>query len=339
MKDRNNGESVRQARILAKKTARAGAMSHQQALDQVAREKGHANWSAFLRSERPDDSGRSVGDPPKPKGATIMQVVETGILERAASDAKVFPRWSIRLIPAIAAVIYATLGTVLADWGDRSVVIGIVAGLIVLVLGLLADGGGRSIAIRTHLHRTGVFVGMPAMIIGAAILVVMTSRHGFGILLPENRDAMTEAGGAVLGIGSVIRAVGMYGHRAMVLAAPETVRPASEGPTYFDATPARASRRAAKASMIAVATFFAIMLVAVGFMMRELYDLTVTGAMDPDRMSTAITVATAAGFLALLVSPILDLARARPAMIVQDAHTRAARARRFLGIGQRGTRS
>lgn len=339
MKDRNESESVRQARILAKKTARAGSMSHQQALDQVARDRGHANWSAFLKAERPEESERPAESAPAPKRATTVQTVETRILESAANDVKVFPRWLVGLMPAIGATIYATLGTVFADWGNQSIVISLVPGLIVLALGMIAGDGRWWISIRTHLHRTGVFVGLPAIMFGSAILLVVILQHGLDVLLPGSRTAMTDVGGSMIGVGSFIRAIGMYGHRAMVLAAPETVRPDPEGPRFVEATPAVMSGSSAKVAMIAIGTFFAIMVVAVGFMMKELYDLTVTGAMDSGDMFTSVMVATAAGFLALLVSPVLDLAKPGRAMVIQDDRTRAARARRFLGIGRRGARS
>lgn len=335
MKDRNESESVRQARILAKRTARAGTMSHQQALDHVAREAGHQNWSAFLASERSDAPdpvpvkscrGRSTN-------ADLMPAMETSILESAALDRKTLPRWMTGSMPALGTFGWVLIGTSFGDWQEYGMLAAVICTLVVIAAGALASDGSRSIVARRTIRTYGSGIGIPVMLLGFATTILMVLLHGLpAMLYTKAAWSGPWIAATLVAVGAILHGTAKGVHAAMVLKAPGTVKPEREGPTYVEATPAVASPLVGSVSRGIVGICAAVVVVALVALVKSIVDLVRLGDLDLGLMGTSITVAMVACFVAFFASAGIDLAKPGRAMVIQDDHTRAARARRFLGI-------
>jgi len=324
---------LRRARMDAKKMARQGEMTHQQALDHVARESGHANWSDMLRMERPDGnpdetSVRRTGRPRK----YAMDVLETEILEQAASRKRFTPWMPIPLAnPLSAAGNVMVFTTIVAGLG--SFMLAAIALMAVAVASLAAQQSATGlIDLRRFIRLWMVPASMLAWIVGGIMMVIAFSKYGATALggdWPMRGPAPWAVG--VYSLGALSYYVSTRSHRAMTLAAPDTVKPSRMPDRRIPASGPVASPAVAWTFRIVTYSALGISILGLAGVIWAMIAMFVQRDLDMDLVGVSVSMVIGGGITAALASLGIDLHKPSKGFVIEDSSRRAARARRFLG--------
>jgi hypothetical protein len=334
-KDTDTG-SVREARMAAKKLVRKGETTHQQALDIVAREKGHRNWSAFLRSEAGmPEAARPSQQAGSRSRRRAVDVAETTILEDAASTRRRTPWMPLWMLPPASAFMNVTLYSV-AILGGAGLVMGIVAASLVVVA-TIAGGISRDGQIRARQAlRTWVTpVALGTWMIGMALVVAALLRHGLfrgaadGLIDASSPSAM------VYGSGLVAYYASTRAHRAMTLTNPESVRPQRLPDREIPASEAILPAKAGIAIRTGAYVGLGLAFLGLGGVTWAIVDMFIQHGLDMDLAEKSFGMIMAGVLVATVFAFGVDLDRPSRAFQVEDESRRAARAKRFLMAGRR----
>lgn len=338
-KDLDTG-SVREARMEAKKLARKGAHTHQQALDQIARDRGHRNWSAFLSSEGQGGIRGAPATERKPRVATsrdLEEETETRYLEDAVDLREDWPRWPVRLLTSLGGAWWLLM---LLLWIPMPVATGtafVVYFALTLGAGTIAGHTGDGLLeIRRRISTAGTIVGIASLVAAAGLyawgLLYYGHHHVLGAAF--SHPLFNHAGIAyVVGVTTLITSHRM--HRAMAVAVPGSVRPTSRENLVIEESEPMKRPRLVKA--LAIALFGGTGLAGLGAagMIGLAGVLLVTHEMHMTAFGVAIGVLFAGVAIAMAaVMGVLYLgsSHARP---MQAARHRASRARRLLQAGRK----
>lgn len=329
-KDTDTG-SMREARMAAKKLVRKGETTYQQALDMVAREQGHRNWSAFVRSERGDDTAerpartRSVGR------RREIDEVETLILEDAATNRKVtpwMPVWAMAPGSAFLGIVMFS-----AVFAPLSMIFALAAALIVAVAGAAARRSGDGLVDIRHAIRKWVTPLSSIVWVIGALLVVGTIALGVtGTLTgPGLLEGTWPVYVYVSGVTGYY--VSTRSHRAMTLACPESVRPERMPDLTIAATEAIISKRTG--AVVRMTTYLALGLSFTGLagMAYAIIDMFIHKGVDMQIVGWSFGLVMTGVLIAMVLAPGMGLDQGTREIRVEDASRRAARARRFLRAG------
>lgn len=332
-KDEETG-IVRQARIDAKKMARQGELTHQQALDQVARDRGHANWSGLLRSERPQDAGgedsvRKAGNPRK----RSMDVLETEILEQAASRKRFTPWMPIPLSDPLSAggnvMVFTMMISGFGSFALSAIALGVVA-----CASLAAHQSGTGlIDLRRFVRLWVVPASMMTWIAGGVMMVLALSKYGTATLGGDWPIAMGPAPWAttIYSIGVLGYYASTRSHNAMTLAAPATVKPSRMPDRYVPASGPIASPAVAWTFRFAAYTALGVSILGLVGVIWAMIAMFIQRDLDMHLVTVSVSMVIGGGITAALASLGSDLHKPSKGFVIEDSSRRAARARRFLG--------
>lgn len=339
MKKTNDSAAVHEARIAAKRMARAGGITHQQALDQVARDEGHRNWSSFLAEQNANGSEKGSDPTTRSRDCDHVTAIETRILEDAAQTRRSrHPRYW-KVMPAIDTLLYVSVATSMTRWVWAGFAIALACAVIVYAAQSIRLPEDRSIPVRRRIRSYGHRIGWPMVLIGLALAAWMLATRGMdGLLFSKGGYDLQRIAAAFFGLGIAITSTCSGVHAAMVRSAPETVRPRMTGDVSVPATPATLPTWVGKASKgIIGACVVAVGAGAIG-LVKGLTDIALLKDTGHHLMGTSMIVMAAACLIAMIAAMGLEMAKPGRAMTIRDDHSRAARAKRFLSIGEnRGT--
>jgi len=338
-KDLDTG-SVREARMEAKKLARKGVHTHQQALDHVARDRGHRNWSAFLSSEGQGGVRGGSPEPRKPRVATdrdLQEEAETRYLEDAADLRQDMPSWSPRLASALGGAWWLFL--LLMFTSNVTQGLAAFASYFVLTLGAAAAAGRSGdglLQVRRRISSVGTVLGIAALVLAAGL-------YAYGLLYYGHHHVLgTAFSHPLFDHGSLAYVVGLTTlitshrmHRAMTVAVPDSVRPASREDLVVEESEPVDRPRLAKA--LALALFGGTGLAGLGTagMIGLAGVLLVTHEMHMTAFGVAIGVLFAGLAIAMPAMMWLLYLGSSGTRPMQAARHRAARARRLLQAGRK----
>lgn len=338
-KDLDTG-SVRQARMEAKKLARKGAHTHQQALDQIARDRGHRNWSAFLSSEGQGGVRGAVSEPRKPRVASsrdLEEETETRYLEEAADLRQDLPSWPLRLTPVLGGAWWLFLLLMWASSTIPSIVAFAAYFALTLGAGAIAGRSGDGfLQVRRRISSAGTVLGIGILVVAAGLYAYGVAYYGhYHVLGGAFRHTLFEHGSLayVVGVTTLITSHRM--HRAMAVAVPDSVRPASREDLIIEEGEAVEYPRLM--NVLIVAMFGGTGLAGLGAagMIGMAIVLLVTHEMHMTAFGIAIGAlfaGVAITMAAVLWLLYLDRKGGRP---MQAARHRASRARRLLQAGRK----
>lgn len=328
--------SVRDARMAAKKLVRKGETTYQQALDVIARENGHTNWSAFLRSETGVPASGHMPKQTSPRNhRRTVDIVETEILESAASTKKMVPWVPLWILPPASAFLNVTLYSV-AILGGAGLLMGVVASSLVIlayIAGRMSEDG--QLRARHALRRWVTPLAFGTWMTGLALVVIALLRGGLadgivkGLLDPTSPSVMTYGAGLVAYYAST------RAHRAMTLANPESVRPERLPDQRIPASEAMLPPKAGMA--IRFGTYAGIGLAFLGLagMAWTIVDMFIQHEVNTGLVAKSLGFVMAGVLVAMVFAFGMDMDRPNSAFQVEDESRRAARAKRFLSAGRR----
>lgn len=331
--------SVRDARMAAKKMSREGAATYQQALDAVARERGHRNWSDLLRAEAPRDPGAIPKGGAAPTRKRAMDIAETQVLEDATSRHSLRSHLPTTLSePLSAAANIWIFSVALVGW--HTLTAAAVAFLLVAMAGFAArHSAGGLVRVRHAIREKVVPAFMVVMGIGIAALLYALLTKGLTAIV--DTTSFTPGGWRTTWDHPwmpVVYMVGLTGyytstrmHRAMVLARPDTVRPERMGDVHVPAAPAIASPAVARLLRTATYGGLATSFAGLAGLAWTVVGVIGDGGVDMPLLGTSLGLITVGAVVAAISSFGMDADKPIPARRIEDPSRRAARARRFLG--------
>lgn len=333
-KDTDTGP-VRDARMAAKKLVHKGETTYQQALDIVARDHGHRNWSAFIRAE----TGTTGTPGTRSNGSTgrrrTVDNVETYILEDTARNRKITP-WLPLWTQAPGSAFLSIMLYSAALFGGKSMMVAGAAAAIVALVALVARFSDNGLMRPRHAIRKWVTpLAFCTWMVGASLIIGMLVVDGVGRLGID---------GLVFGQPWPVRIymAGLFGyyvstraHRAMTLARPESVKPERLPDATIPATEAYVSKRTG--AVIRITTYIGLGLAFLGLagMGYTIVDMLIHRAVDMTLAGRSLGLVMAGVFLSMMFSLGMGLDRENREFHVEDASKRAARAKRFLAAGRR----
>lgn len=230
MTKENESKTLRDARMRARALSKNTELSHQQALDQIARENGHRNWSAMIAAEgveRATGQGRTAAPRKIDRRRVIHEAHETGAIEDAASLARRLPAWSLPFMPAFASMMWVAILTtawVSLPWAAALICS---SGAIVAICALIARFKGASdgvVAARRRMATAARTIGWTMVAIGGVsmvlepLIIVLSGMSGYTGAEPYLA--------LILSAGVMIINTGVNAQKAMAIASPDTVKPA-----------------------------------------------------------------------------------------------------------------
>lgn len=334
--------SVREARMEAKKLAREGVHGHQQALDQVARDRGHRNWSAFLASEGQGGVRGASEHATKPRMATARDVddhTETVYLEDAAELRNDHPRWPLRLTTVLGGAFWMLM---LLQWPVTYVECISAMCLyftVTLIAGRIAETREDGfIVARRRIQNWGIAIGLSLVAIGAVLFAYGLYYYGQHDALGGGvRHPLFEHAGLAYTVGITALITSQRVHRIMTVASPQSVRPVSrEEITFSDGTKVRRPRLELwlGSSMyaglfIAMAGIVAVAILTVSFLItRELSTTFFMWSFGVLGAGVLVTLIAMGGYIAIVSGTGVDADST-------SLRRRAARARRLLQASTR----
>jgi len=339
-KDLDTG-SVREARMEAKKLARKGAHTHQQALDHVARDRGHRNWSAFLSSEGQGGTRGARTDERKPRLATsrdLVEATETGFLEDAADLRHEHPSWPLRLVTVLGGAGWLVM---MLQWVPH-LVSGIVAMSAYLALTLLAGKVAETspdglMSVRRSIRSIGSAAGVILIATACAITAWGFAYYGHHDALGHGiRHPLFEQAGLAYTVGVTALITARRMHRVMTIAVPDSVRPSSREDVVMYVDEPVVERPRVRAALVAgmlggtaIAAAGAVALIGTAVAMFITHEMSMTALdLSIGGLGAGVVIAMAAMSIFMLVD------NGRPP-VVSAARPRASRARRLLGAASR----
>lgn len=224
-------KTLRDARMRAKTLSRNTELSHQQALDHIARESGYRNWSAMSAA----DGGVSTSPEGKPAAAAagkldrrkvIHEARETGAIEDAASLARRLPAWALPFVPALTSMLWVALFITPLLPLTTAAAMTCITGAIVAASAILVRLGGSNdarVLARRRMATGGRILGWGMIAIGGVamvfepLIIVLSGMTGYTGAEPYLS--------LVVSMGIMIVNTGVNAQKAMAIASPDTVRP------------------------------------------------------------------------------------------------------------------
>jgi hypothetical protein len=339
MKKTNDSAAVHGARIAAKRMAREGEVTHQQALDQVARNEGHRNWSSFLAEQNANGSENRSDPTSRSRDSDHVTAIETRILEDAAQTRRSHHSRYWKIMPAIDTLMYVSVATSMTRWIWAGFAIALACAVVVYAAQSVRLPEDGAIPVRRRIRSYGHRIGWPMVLIGLALASWILITKGMdGLLSPKGGYDLRTIAAAFFGLGIAITSTCSGVHAALVRSAPETVRPRRTGDVSVPATPATLPTWVGKASKGIIGACAVVVGAGAIGLVKGLTDMALLKDTGLHLMGTSMVVMAAACLIAMIAAMGLEMAKPGRAMTIKDDHSRAARAKRFLSISEdRGT--